>query len=135
MVNRMKKIKETFMNREFIIFLIIGCINTFNGTVISYLYSLIIPDVNVSFVCGYLTSLFIAYLLNTIFNFKEKLNLTKMIKFMISYIPNFIIQNAVVFLLYNVLSVHELISFAVAAVVGIPITFVLVKLFAFGKKD
>lgn len=82
---------------------------------------------------GYATSLTIAYVLNTIFVFKEKLGFNKFIRFCISYIPNFIIQNVIVLLVYNVLHWHKLIAFALAAAVGIPVTYLMVKLFAFGR--
>ncbi len=129
-----KKFKKTFFNKEFICFLLIGVFNTFNGAVFSYLYSAVIDNVNLSFVAGYITSLTIAYLLNSFFAFKEKLSFKKMIKFMISYIPNFIIQNGMVFLFYNTLHWHKLITYMMAAAIGVPVTFLLIKLFAFKKK-
>ena len=129
------KIKTMFLNKEFICFLVIGVINTFNGSILSYFYSSWIQNVNVSFVAGYLTSLVIAYLLNSFFAFKEKLSFKRMFKFMVSYIPNFIIQNIMVVLFYNTLHWHKLVAYMMAAVVGVPVTFILIKVFAFKKKD
>lgn len=124
--------KVSFLSREFMLFILIGCINTFNGISFSWLYSLILNP-NLAFVIGYITSLTIAYILNSKINFKQPLSLNKYIKFCISYIPNFIIQNAIVFLVYNILGIHKLIAYAMAAIIGIPITFICVKLFAFKK--
>lgn len=131
--NLYNKLTATFLTKEFMVFLVIGVINTFNCSVLSYLYALVIPNVNVSFVIGYLTSLFIAYLLNSFAIFKAKLELKKMIKFMVSYIPNFIIQNVIVFVCYNKMGWNEFVAFVLAAIIGLPITFLLVKIFAFGK--
>ncbi|MBC2574779.1 GtrA family protein, partial [Clostridium beijerinckii] len=39
MDNIVQKFKNTFYTKEFVTFLIIGVINTFNGTVFSYIYS------------------------------------------------------------------------------------------------
>lgn len=129
-----EKKSKAFNLREFVLFLIVGVINTFNGVVFSWLYSCGLNP-NMAFAAGYLTSLSAAYLLNTMLIFRNKLNFMKYIKFCISYIPNFIIQNAAVILFYNILNWHKLMAYALAAIVGIPITFLAVKFFAFGKKS
>ena len=128
------KFKKTFLSLQFIMFLIIGVINTINGIGFAYLYSLVIENVNLAFIVGYLTSLSIAYLLNSFLTFKERLNLKKFIKFCISYIPNFLIQNGFVILFYNILHWEKLLVYCLAAIIGIPVTFLLLKLFAFKKK-
>lgn len=128
------KLKHTFLSLQFIMFLIIGIINTINGIGFAYLYSLIIKNVNIAFIVGYLTSLTIAYILNSLLTFKEKLNLKKFIKFCISYIPNFLIQNVFVILFYNILNWEKLLVYCLAAIIGIPVTFLLLKIFAFKKK-
>lgn len=130
----MKKIKNMFFSKSFILFLFVGCVNTVNGILFSYLYSLIISNANVAFVIGYITSLTISYLLNSFITFKEKLEFNKYIRFCISYIPNFIIQNIIVFIVYNTLNLHKLIAYTLAAVIGLPVTFLLMNVFAFKKK-
>lgn len=128
------KIKEMFFNIEFIKFVAIGCINTLNGILFSYVFSIFLNE-NLAFVVGYILGLFISYLLNSFFTFKEKLHIKKFVKFAISYIPNFIIQNVVVILVFNVLGYHKLIAYALAAIIGVPITFLFMKLFAFNNKE
>lgn len=127
-------LNKHFFNKEFFSFICIGLINTFNGTILSTIYALVLQP-NLAFVCGYLTSLCIAYILNSIFTFKEKLSIIKLVKFAISYIPNFIIQNLVVFLVYNILQWKEIMAYVIAAVLGIPVTFLLLKIFAFAKTE
>ncbi len=129
-----KKFKETFFSYNFIMFVVIGVINTLNSVWISYLLSLVL-DANLSFVVGYIISLGIAYILNSVFNFKQKLAFIRFIKFAISYIPNFIIQNVVVIIIYNIIGWHKLIAYALAAIIGIPVTFIILKLFAFKVGD
>jgi len=129
-----KKIKM-FFSKEFLLFLVVGVVNTFNGTLFSWFYSLAVENANAAFVLGYLTSLSIAYFLNSFVIFKAKPNLWKYIKFCISYIPNFIIQNLVVIAVYNILNQDKLVAYILAAIIGIPVTFLVVKLFAFAKKD
>lgn len=131
---KVKKLKNIFFTKEFFTFLIVGGINTINGIVFSYVYSLFL-GVNVSFVLGYVTAMTISYLLNSTLVFKEDMGGIKYIKFCISYIPNFIIQNIFVLIFYNMLHWNKLIVFALAAIVGVPVTFIIMKFFAFNKKD
>ncbi|NAS17619.1 HAD-IB family phosphatase [Clostridium butyricum] len=131
---KVKKLKNIFFTKEFFTFLIVGGINTINGIIFSYVYSLFL-GVNVSFVLGYVTAMTISYLLNSTLVFKEDMGIVKYIKFCISYIPNFIIQNIFVLIFYNMLQWNKLIVFALAAIVGVPVTFIIMKFFAFNKKD
>ena len=126
------KIKEVFFSKQFVTFVIIGIINTFNGVVFSYIYSSFLNE-NVAFIFGYISGLVISYALNSYVTFKEKLEFNKFIKFAISYIPNFIIQNIVVFIVFNMMGLHKLIAYGLAAIIGVPITFIFMKFFAFKK--
>ena len=128
-----KKIKDIFFNKEFILFIIIGVINTFNGVIFSYIYSSFLNE-NVAFVVGYISSLVISYILNSYVTFKEKLEFKKLIKFAISYIPNFIIQNIIVLIVFNMMGFDKLIAYALAAIIGVPVTFICMKFFAFKEK-
>ena len=129
----LEKAKRQFFSFEFFRFLVIGCVNTLNGVVFSYLFSRILPA-QVAFWCGYVLSLGISYLLNSAITFHERLSFPKMLRFFVSYIPNFLIQNVVVFLVHGVFGGTELMAYILAAVIGIPVTFLILKLFAFRKK-
>jgi len=128
-----KKIKGIFLTKQFFNFLIVGGINTINGILFSYIYSMFL-DVNISFVIGYITAMTISYILNSLIVFKESMMFGKYIKFCISYIPNFIIQNVFVLIFYNTLEWNKLIVFVLAAIIGVPVTFIIMKFFAFNKK-
>ena len=132
MESLINKIKEVFFSKQFIMFVFIGIINTFNGVIFSYIYSSFLNE-NVAFIFGYISGLVISYILNSYVTFKEKLEFNKFIKFAVSYIPNFIIQNIVVFIVFNMMGLHKLIAYGLAAVIGVPITFVFMKFFAFKK--
>jgi putative flippase GtrA len=127
------KIINTFFKKDFLIFIIIGIINTFNGTLFSMLYSKIFQP-NLAFVFGYATSLIISYLLNSFFTFKSNLAFNKFIKFCISYVPNFIVQFVSVCIIYNLLGFDKIIAYLAAAVIGIPVTFLILKFYAFATK-
>lgn len=130
-----KSVISMLWSREFMMFIIIGVINTFNGIVLSWLYSLFIKNANAAFAVGYITSTVISYLLNSKFTFCEKLSVKRYVKFFVSYIPNFIIQNAAVILFYNILNLNKLFAYAIAAIIGVPLTFVFMKIFTFKKKQ
>ena len=126
-----KTLKNYFLNIEFIRFIIIGVINAFNGIWIAYVYSLFIKNAVLAYICGFVTSLCISYLLNSIFNFKQKLSLSKFIRFVINNIPNFIIQVLSVIIFLHILETSKLVSYIISAVIAVPITFLLVKINVF----
>ena len=132
-LSKIEKVKSSFFSKEFLVFVCIGLINAFNGIVFSFLFSMFLT-VNIAFISGYLLSLTVSYLLNSKVAFRETFSLWKYIKFCVSYIPNFIIQNFFVFLFYNRLGVDKLITYALAALIGIPATFLMVRFLAFGRK-
>lgn len=128
----MKKLFTFFLNRQFVIFVLIGAFNTLSGSLFATVYSLAL-NANLAFICGYITSLLIAFFLNSKLNFRKKISLRRFIKFIVSYIPNFIIQNSIVIIFYNNLEWNKIITYFLAAIIGVPVTFVFMKLFAFGK--
>lgn len=127
------KVKTTFLSRQFLSFVAIGVVNTIICTVFSYVYSLF-AEPNLSFALGYATSLVISYFMNSFITFKSALSWIKFVKFVISYIPNFIIQQTVVTLCLQVFGVHKLIAYVLAAVIGVPVTFIIMKIFAFKRR-
>lgn len=129
MKNIIEKFKNTFFSKQFIVFTIIGMINTFNGTFFSYIYSSFLST-TIAFLPGYVSGLLISYILNSFITFKKKLTFEKFIKFAISSIPNFVIQYVVV-IICNIIGLHKLIAYIIAAIIGVPITFILIKFFAF----
>jgi len=128
-----KKAKRYLLSLEFIRFLIIGCINALNGVLFAYLFSLVLPS-QIAFVCGYLVSLTISYFLNSFFTFRQRLSFGKMIKFFLSYIPNFLIQNIVVYVVCSLLKLPAITGYVLAAAIGIPVTFLLLKIYTFRNK-
>ena len=134
----MKKLFETiknlFLKKDFILFVAIGGINTLTTIVVSYLISCWFNP-NVSYVIGYVVGFLVSYLLNSRFTFCEKLGWDKLVKYAVATIPNFLIQNGVVILCYNILGWHKLIAYVLAAAIGVPVTFLLQKFFTFRKKQ
>lgn len=128
------KLRQQFWTREFALFIVVGCVNTFNGTFLAWLFGFAVGDANLAFNLGYLTSNVIAYALNSAIIFPTPLSLSRYVKFALSYVPNYIIQNAIVLIFYNWLGFPPMASYLLAAVLGLPITFLCVKIFAFGRR-
>lgn len=126
------KVKNTFFTVQFMKFILIGIINTFTGTIFSIIYSTLFNS-TVAFICGYATGLVVSYTLNSIFTFKERLDLKKFIKFAIASMPNFLIQFICVLIIMNILGFDKIIAYGLAAVIGVPVTFILMKVFTFKK--
>ncbi len=129
-----KKVFFFFFSKRFMIYTLIGAFNTFNCVIFSTLFAQFVQE-NLAFSIGYMISLTISYIFNSIFNFRRKLSFLRYSKFVVSYIPNFIIQNIVTFIFFNLIEVPEVIAYIVAAVLGTPVTFLFLKLFAFADKN
>lgn len=133
-MDAMRRLRRHFLTREFLFFLVVGGINTMNGVFLSWLYGLAVPDANIAFNLGYASSNIIGYCLNSVLVFPEPLSMARYVRFAASYVPNYIMQNIIVLIFYNGLGVPPVASYLLAAALGVPVTFLCVKIFAFGRK-
>ena len=129
-----KMVIKTIFSPEFLRFIVIGIINSVNCVIFSSFFSMLM-GVNAAFVLGYLLSLLIGYIYNSKLNFHEKLSFWRLAKFAVSYIPNCIIQNVIVYTLSSIWDVPQVATYCLAAVISFPITFALVKFYAFAKEN
>ena len=126
-------LNHTFLSKKFIGFCLIGIINTFNTAFFSWLAHFKIQE-NISAYIGYFISLTINYILNSIIVFKNSLGLKRYFRFLLSYVPNFVIYTLVSLLTINVMQMNQFWATVLATAAGAPVTFVIIKLFAFGNK-
>lgn len=127
-----ESIKKIWLTGDFILFVFCGAI----GTLTNFICSLAVStklNTSVSYVFGYGISLFVAYSLNAKLIFHRNFSVIDFIKFVISYIPNFLILFTFVLVFLNLLRWNKVIVYAMAGLLGLPLTFLLVKNFAFGK--
>ena len=132
MPNVLRKVKETFFSKRFLKFCLAGIINTFNAAFFSWLVHFFLQD-NFAAVVGYIISLTINFSLNCKFIFKRRMNLRSYFRFLLSYIPNFLIYFLVTFITINTLGLEQFWGTVLAAMAGGPITFLIIKFYAFGK--
>ena len=125
--------KHTFVSQKFIGYCLIGIVNTFNTAFFSWLAHFRVQE-NVAAYIGYFISLTINYILNSIIVFKNRLALRRYFRFLLSYVPNFFIYTLVSLLTINVMQINQFWATVLATAAGAPITFVIIKLFAFGNK-
>lgn len=127
----MGRYAKALISGEFIRFVMIGVVNVISNTLLSSVYAVWLQD-NLAFICGYGSSLGLSYLLNSKFTFHgEAICWSRFVRFAVSYVPNFVIQNVIVIIFMNIFGLHRIIVYGLAAVIGVPVTFVCVKFFAF----
>ena len=118
------KLKKEFWTKEFILFVVVGVVNTLDCSLFAaVLMQYGIEDANI-----------LAYLLNCWLIFPTRPQLYQYFKFALSYVGNAIIENVSVLVLYNWLGFPPVVSFVLAALISVPVTFLMVKIYAFSKK-
>lgn len=129
------KLKKYFLNAQFLKFLIVGILNVSNGVLFASLLSLFVSQANFAFILGYIIALGISYLLNTFFVFCEKnICFNKFINFCVSYLPNFALQNIIVYILSVFFKIPKSIMYTLSSAISFPLTYLLLCLFTFKKK-
>ena len=126
----MGRYAKALISGEFIRFVMIGVVNVISNILLSSVYSIWLQD-NLAFICGYGSSLGLSYLLNSKFTFRgEAICWSKFVRFAVSYVPNFLIQNVIVIIFMNMLGWNRIMVYGLAAIIGVPLTFICVKFFA-----
>ena len=127
------KFKRGIFDLDFLIFVFCGGLGTLTNFVFSSLISRKLNPV-ISYVIGYSISLFVTYILNMIYIFRRKLSGKAFIKFVFSYIPNFIILFLFVYIFINKIGLNKYLVYLLAAVIGLPLTFIILKIKTFKEK-
>lgn len=139
------RIKKLF-GKRFVRFMMCGCVSCIIALAVTYLISHLLPDFridmghfhmsNIVFAhfAGYVLSLPCSYVLNSKFSFKQSLCIKKCGKFCLSYVPNYLLQMLVVFVTVDLMHLDKLLGLALAVFIATPVTFFIMKVFAFGDK-
>ena len=127
------KLKKAFLSKKFLKFCGLGVINTFNDAFFSWLFHHFLQE-NVSAALGFAVAVTIAFFLCSKFIFKRKPTIYMYARFISSYIPNFIIYFLVTFITINVLNLPQFWATVLAAMTGGPITYIIIRFYAFGLK-
>ncbi len=136
-----------FMTIQFVIFMIMGIVNTLvlvcSATFLDIIHQMFLSPDNalrifaessrLNFIIGYIISIITSFFLNSKYTFQQKPSLKTFIRFPISYIPNFIFQYMMVFL-FTAFKLDSTLAYIFAAILGTPITFAAMKLMVFRKR-
>jgi len=127
-----RKVKDVFLTPQFFLFVFQGAVCTAVCIVISLLFSRYVNP-TLAYIGGYAVAILLGYILNSYLVFKMPLAFSRLGKFLISYIPNFLILFGIVALSLNVLALPSIVAYTLAPAIGVPLTFLILKFFAFRK--
>jgi HAD superfamily phosphoserine phosphatase-like hydrolase len=131
--NENNKILKQLKSIDFLRFVFSGGVGTLFNFVSSVIISYWIDPV-LTYLISYSLSLLVTYLLTSKLVFSEKISMSRLFKFILAYIPNFIILFTFVAIFIRYLNINRIVVYALAGLLGLPLTFILVKLFTFNKK-
>jgi putative flippase GtrA len=130
----LKTIKNIFLKPEFIKFVIIGFINTFNHNVI---YLLLIYF-NVYYVIAnfiaFIISMIISFFLNSYITFKVKPTWQRFLLFPLSNLPTLFFQTIGIYLVIEIGGLPKEYGALVLSLLSIPFTFIIMR-YIFKYKD
>ncbi|HPB88269.1 MAG TPA: GtrA family protein [Thermotogota bacterium] len=122
---------KKFLSKDFALFVLCGGVGTLTNVVCSSLFSSLLHPI-LSYGLGYGVSLAVTYSLNARWIFQQKRTWAGFVKFVVSYLPNFLILLTFVSLFIGFFGWNRYVVYILAGSLGLPLTFILVKVFAFG---
>ncbi len=126
---------KSLKSPAFLRFLLVGGVNACIGVMLAWIFSLFIASPQLAFVVGFTISLVPSYYLNSVVTFRDfGFTMKKFGKFVVSYMPNFAVQFVLVHILTDTLHLYPLITYTFAVIVAVPVTFLLLRWFAFYKE-
>ena len=115
-------------------FVLSGILKVINTVWISYFLSCFL-QCNIAFAAGSMISLLVDYMLKEGLYHEKKTAFIESVIYLIPYIPDFLIQNCTVLLLYNVGGGNRFTSYLLAAVIEMPAVFILGKAYECKKRE
>ena len=121
------KLKEKFINKQFITFAFIGGFNTVASILIYMLFISINVSVAMSSLLGDFISMIGSYLFNMKLTYKVKCTFKNFITFPISYLPGIIVNMIITVLLVDYFGVNDTFAKAFALPITIPLNFIVMS--------
>lgn len=118
------KIKEKFLNKQFLAFGIIGGINTILSQLLYVVFVKLNVAVSLSSLLGDSLTMIISYFANMKFTYHEKPNWKSAITFPLSYLPGFIINMLIVVFVADVLHAPKEYAKLVSLPITIPLNYI-----------
>lgn len=121
----MKKIKEKFLNRQFLTFGIIGVLNTVIALLLNKGFLILGTEVGMASILADVVSFIPSYVMNMTFTYKKKMSLKSFIAFPVSYIPGWIISFLIVEILHRVFGVPESYAKLCSVPIYVPVNYLV----------
>lgn len=118
------KFKEKFLNKQFLIFGIIGGINTVLSQLLYIVFVKMNVVVSLSSLLGDVITMIISYFANMQFTYHEKPSIKTAITFPLSYVPGFIINMLIVVLVADVFHAPKEYAKLVSLPITIPLNYI-----------
>ena len=130
------KFKERFFKKSFLTFIFVGVLNAIIGLSFAFLAAQFVNNKTIAYMIGYCAGLIPSYYLNSTMTFHNKdYSLNAFFKYCVSYIPNLIVQTSCVGIFVELLRFNIALAYIGAVIVGVPVTFVLVSVFAIKNRE
>lgn len=125
----MRLIKSRFIKKyqAFIRFIIVGIINTLNYYTLYIILMYFNNPYIISHTLAFVISMIGSFYLNCYFTYKTKPTVKKFFQFPMTYIVNYSVTTLSLYILIDVLNLNEFIAPLIAAILPIPITYMVSK--------
>ncbi len=131
----LQRVKHVFLSKKFLSYSVIGTIATLNVALLSTLFAIIIGGTGtLASALGYVAANIISYFMNSFFTFHKKFSFFGYFRFAVTYIPNYIIYQLVSIIALHTFNWPPFYATVIAAIVGVPLTFIIMKVFTFNNK-
>jgi putative flippase GtrA len=107
-------------------FLGIGIINTIFAYIV-FIILLQVLNYNISYTISFMATIILSYFLNSKYVFKQKVSLSKFIKFPLVYIVQYLFGIVVLNILNIYMNTSNYINMLIVTILSIPLTFILSK--------
>ncbi|USK86938.1 GtrA family protein [Peribacillus asahii] len=116
------------IGREFIKFIVVGIINTFNYYIVYlFLHAILETDYMMAHIVGFITSLVISFFLNSYFTFKVKPTLDKFLKFPLTQLVNIALSSLFLYVFVKHIRINSTIAPVLSIFITVPLTFVITR--------
>ncbi len=115
--------------KEFWKFNIVGIVNTINYYILYLLFKEVFQmNYMTAHLLGFFISMIGSFYLNSYFTYRTKPTLKKFLQFPLTYVVNILVSTLAIYILVQLLSIHDNIAPIIATIIAIPFTFLLSKM-------
>lgn len=124
-----KKLYYKFFNKKFLVFCVIGAINTLLAQLIYvFLVGYNLLDPGIASVVGDVSTIAVSYILNMKLTYHEQFSFKSAISFPISYIPGTIINMIIILVVVNILHFPKIFAKVISLPITIPMNYLCVSI-------